>query len=61
MYICLHVCVCMCLYVYACMCACMCVQGSIFAEFDRVEDAEQFVKKDIIQFNGTDLLRECLK
>ena len=49
---CVHLCVCM--YV----CACMCMQGSIFAEFDRVEDAEQFVKKDSIQFNGTDLLRE---
>ena len=34
------------------------LQGSIFAEFDQVEDAENFVKKGGIQFNGQDLLIE---
>ena len=37
----------------------MCVlKGSIFAEFDEMEDAKQFVKRENVQFNGADLLVE---
>ena len=33
-------------------------QGSIFTEFECIEDAEKFVKVEKVQFNGIDLVVE---
>ena len=41
-----------------CHCSSLCLQGSIFVEFEQVEDAEKFVKQDKVQFNDIDLLVE---
>ena len=34
------------------------MQGSVFVEFERKEDAEKFVSLDVVKFKDTELLRE---